>query len=375
MLEDLGLRTFPHSHIFLPLTFTANCGKLTVFSHLDKMKYFNISALFLALALVCAGCRLQDPLSLWNDGAPAKTALLEFVADATDEGSESFIPPDERIAVFDLDGTLLCETAPTYFDWALFEKRVLDDKDCIPTAAQRDAALASRENGIFPPLSVEREQMVSEAYAGMTLEEFSAYVRAFCDEPLPGFSGLRRGDAFYRPMLEVIDYLAANAFTVYVISGTDRFTARALVAASPLKLAPRQIIGSDSEIAASGQRDADALSYIYKRDDAPVLTGRFIVKNLQMNKVSAIVKEIGAKPVLAFGNAMSDASMANYTIVANPRKALAFMLVCDDDEREYGNPAKAEKMRRACAANGWIPVSMKSDWKTIYGASRKQEMP
>ena len=86
-----------------------------------------------------------------------------------------------------------------------------------------------------------------------------------------------------------------------------------------------------------------------------------------MNKVSVIVREIGVQPVLAFGNTMSDASMLNYTINGNPYRALGFMLLCDDLEREYGNLKKADQMRRGCKKYGWIPVSMHDDWKTIYG--------
>ena len=101
--------------------------------------------------------------------------------------------------------------------------------------------------------------------------------------------------------------------------------------------------------------------------------GKCIIKNLQMNKVPAIVREIGVQPVLAFGNSFSDASMLNYTLSRNPHKALGFMLLCDDTEREYGNLAKARKVREACGPNGWIPVSMKDDWTTIYGDGVKRK--
>ena len=80
-----------------------------------------------ALACVAAGCRTGNALSLWTDGAHSKRAIEEYVAAVTDESSPDFIPPERRIAVFDLDGTLFCETNPTYFDWQLFERRVLDD--------------------------------------------------------------------------------------------------------------------------------------------------------------------------------------------------------------------------------------------------------
>ena len=114
------------------------------------------------------------------------------------------------------DGTLFLETAPTYFDWMLFEHRVLDDSTYKPSKKQLKAARDGREKRIFPGLSAERERMVAEAYKGMTLSEFEAYVRAFMQEPQPGFTGLKRGEAYYKPMVEVVKFLTANGFTVYV---------------------------------------------------------------------------------------------------------------------------------------------------------------
>ena len=118
---------------------------------------------------------------------------------------------------------------------------------------------------------------------------------------------------------------------------------------------------------ASGQGGKDGLDYVFVKGDKVLLGGANIVKNLQMNKVSIIMREIGIQPVLAFGNTMSDASMLNYTISGNKYKALGFMLLCDDLVREYGNMKKADAMRRNCRKYGWIPVSMRDDWKTIYG--------
>jgi len=326
-----------------------------------------IYALALAVAVI-AGCA-KAPLESWNDGAPAKVALIEYVASVTDTGSADYIPVERRIAVFDFDGTLFLETDPTYFDWMLFAHRVLDDPEFLATPEQTAAAKATR-NGVFPPLSRERERMVSQAYKGMTLGEFDRFVRKFMAEEQPGFTNLKRGDAFYKPMLEVVNYLRDNGFTVYVISGTDRLTVRPLL--DVLKLPPRQIIGSDSTIIADKQEKRDALDYTFTQGDTLILGGENMVKCLQMNKVSAIVREIGHRPVLAFGNTLSDASMLNYTIDRNKYRALGFMLLCDDLEREYGNLKKADKMRRDCANYGWIPVSMRDDWKTIYGDGVKK---
>ena len=317
---------------------------------------------------VLSGCA-HKPLSLWNDDAPAKSALVSYVRAVTTKGSPDFIPSNERIAVFDLDGTLFLETDPTYFDWLLFEHRVLDDPNYKATEEQLAAAKASR-NGKFPKLDNNRERMVSEAYRGMSLDEFDAFTRKFMQEAQPGFVGLKRGDAFYKPMVEVVEFLVRNGFIVYVISGTDRLTVRPL--ADALHLPPRQVIGSDSTIVATGQGDADGLDYTFKKGDDLILGGKNLVKNLQMNKVAVIAQEIGIQPVLAFGNSMTDASMVNYAIHGNRHKALGFMLLCDDVTREYGNEAKADKMRKACKEYGWIPVSMRDDWKTIYGENIKK---
>ena len=328
----------------------------------------------LALAVVILSGCAHEPLSLWNETAPAKTALSDYIRTVTDKRSPDYIPVENRIAVFDFDGTLFLETDPTYFDWQLFEHRVLEDPSCKPTDEQLAAAQDSRK-GKFPKLDKNRERMVAEAYQGMTLDEFYAFVRNFMAEDQPGFNGLKRGDAYYLPMLEVIEFLRRNGFTVYVISGTERHTMRPLTAV--LRLPPAQIIGSDNTITASGQGGEDGLDYVFVGGDKLLLGGENLVKNLQMNKVAVIAREIGVQPVLAFGNTMSDASMLNYTISGNPCKALGFMLLCDDLVREYGNMEKADRMLRECGTYGWIPISMRDDWKTIYGdgVTRKGSAP
>lgn len=316
----------------------------------------------------------KNELSLWNDTAPAKKALIEYVASVTDKKSADFIPVEDRIAVFDLDGTLILETAPTYFDQQLFDYRVLDDADYRDKAtdAQKEVARNSREEHKFLELSAERENMVAEVYAGMTLEEFDSFVRGFMQTDQPGFTGMKRGETFYKPMVQLVNFLVENDFTVYVSSGSDRLLVRPLVFEN-LGLPASQIIGSDTLVICADQGDKNGLSYTFKAGDHLILGGKSIVKNLQMNKVVTIAREIGKKPVLAFGNSGTDASMLNYSICKNKYKALAFMLMCDDLEREYGNMEKADKMKKASKENGWIAVSMRDDWKTIYGDGVKRK--
>jgi hypothetical protein len=323
-----------------------------------------------ALACVAAGCRTGDALSFWTDGAASKRAIVDYVAAVTDESSPDFIPPERRIAVFDLDGTLFCETDPTYFDWQMFEKRVLDDPSCHARDKLKDAARMSREKGVYPPLGNERERITAEAYKGISLDELDAFICQFMKEPEPGYPGMKRGEMFYLPMVQLVEYLVGKEFTVYVVSGSDRFIVRALVCGR-LPVPPWRVIGSDCTIVSRTQNGEDALFYTFGKDDVPILDGSLIVKNLQMNKVSAIIREIGVKPVLSFGNSHTDASMANYVIGGNEYKAAAFMLVCDDMKRENGNPKKAAEMKKECEKYGWIPVSMRDDWKVIY-AFRKR---
>ena len=314
-------------------------------------------------------------LNLWKDDAKAKNELISYVEAVTKEGSPDFIPEEDRIAVFDLDGTLACETDPCYFDHCIYKYRVLDDPDYKDKATDFEKEVAAEvlqlmETGVSAPNSMEHHgKGVASAFSGLTPEEFIDYVVAFAKTEAPGYNGMTRAEAFYKPMLQVVEYLKANGFTVYVVSGTDRFIVRGLVEASPLDLPTQQLIGSDESLVATDQGDTDGLDYQFDENDQLVMGGEFLVKNLDMNKVTVIQQEIGKQPVLAFGNSGSDFSMAQYAINNNKYQAKAFMLCCDDTERENGNPEKAAKMVKSCDENGFTAISMKNDWKTIYGDS------
>ena len=318
----------------------------------------------------------EEALSLWTDDAAAKQALIAYMKQITQPG-EKFIPIADRVAVFDLDGTLLFETDPNYLDYNIYVYRVLEDpayKD-LATPEQIDVAnkiVQVNETGIVPEgLDVAHQIAYMEVFSGMTLPEYNRYVQDFIAQPAPGYNGMKRGEAYYQPMLQVIRYLQANWFTVYIVSGTDRLQVRSAISGI-IDIPAHQVIGSDGTIVATGQPQSDNLnydnlSYVYKKDDKLIRGGGFIVKNLKMNKVAVIAQEIGKQPVLSFGNSTGDASMAEYVISNNPYPSKAFMLLADDLERENGNQAKADKMAKLCNENGWVPISMKNDWKTIYG--------
>ncbi|MBQ2669376.1 MAG: haloacid dehalogenase-like hydrolase [Clostridia bacterium] len=314
-----------------------------------------------------------DPLSLWTDDAQLKVKLTNYIDEITDITSDKYIPEEDRVAVFDFDGTLFCETDPNYFDYCLLKYRVLDDPEYKDKASDFEKEVANKikeqnETGAsFKGLEVDHGKAVASAFKGMTNAEFNDYIQEFKKQPMPSYEGMTRGGGYYKPMLEVVDYLKANDFDVYVVSGTDRFLVRGIIDNSPLELWNRTIIGSDETLVASGQGDSDGLDYTFTGDDKLVTGGEFIIKNLKMNKVSVIMQEIGQQPVLSFGNSTGDSSMAKYVTTNNPYESLAFMLCCDDIERENGNIEKADKMFDLCETNGWVPVSMKNDWTTIYG--------
>ena len=323
-------------------------------------------------ATLIAEAKGSPALSYWTDTAPAKTQLQSYMAQITDKNSQYYIPVSDRIAVFDLDGTLCCETDPVYFDHELLVYRVFGDPTYKDKASDFEKAVAAKvldfaNTGTYPEeLSNEHGQAVASAFAGMTVDEFLNYVKAFGNTPMNGYNGMKKGDAFYQPMVQIINYLQQNDFTVYIVSGTDRLILRGLVDGK-LPVPPRQIIGSDEAIVAKNQNGEEGLTYQFKDNDSLVLGGNFIIKNLKMNKVAVISQEIGQQPVLSFGNSSGDYSMAKYVTSNNKYKSLAFMLCCDDTVRENGKASAAEKMYKKCAESGWIPVSMKNDWTTIYG--------
>ena len=314
-----------------------------------------------------------DPLPFWTDHAAAKKELVSYVNAVTDENSADYIPVKDRIAVFDLDGTLFCETDPVYFDYRLLYHRVMEDPDYREKASDFEKEVAEKigtymtTGSAAAGLEVDHGKAVASAFSGMTLGEFETYIKEFKSAKASGYDGMAIGEAFYQPMVQVVDYLQSHDFTVYIVSGTDRLIVRGLVNGSALSLPNRQIIGSDETIVATHQGQTDGLDYVFTEDDELMLGGSFLIKNLKMNKVSVIMQEIGQQPVLSFGNSTGDSSMAEYVTSHNQYKSLAFMLCCDDTERENGDAAKAEKMRGLCEEYGWIPVSMKNDWKTIYG--------
>ena len=308
----------------------------------------------------------DDLTEYWTEDSEPAQALRDYVAAVTDEESEDFIPEEDRIAVFDMDGTLTCETFYTYYDTMMFIEFCLKDHP-ERVSDELKAVAASIQPGYTADEDLARN--FAKAYAGMTINELFDYATEFGQKKTSSFNNMKYGECCYLPMVEVVKYLHENGFTIWVISGTERTTSRAIMANSPLHeyVDPGHVIGTDFEVKVRGYEDVPSnMDFKYENGDELVFTGGFIQKDLNANKPIYIEREIGKRPVLAFGNSGSDTSMMNYTIDSrNKYKALAFMVVADDDVREWGKQDWNEKSEEY-RSMGYIPVSMKNDFATIY---------
>lgn len=308
-------------------------------------------------------------LSSWSEGSESLKALTDFVESATDESSSGYIAPENRIAVFDLDGTLMCETYPWCFEYMVFADYALNNPnyqapDDIAAVAQEilDSAWGEKPDG----MSTRQAQAAAIAYEGLTPQELEEYVTNFKSSQAEGFSGMTRGEAWYKPMVEVVEYLQANGFDVYIVTATERNIVRAIVADS-LNVDPSHVIGTEYGYKATGQGDEDADDYTFQPGDEVVFDGTYEGENAKMTKVDAIVREIGRQPVLAFGNSSGDVAMLTYVISDNENPSAAFMVIADDEEREYGDAEEAAEKRAGYEESGFTVFSMRDDFATIYG--------
>ena len=300
------------------------------------------------------------------DSVPAQS-LRDYVTKVTDENDkENFIPVKDRIAVFDMDGTLTCETFYTYYDTMMFIEYCLYDHPDQVSEELKEAAEAIKP-GYKADETLARN--FAKAYAGMTVPEFYDYAVEFGKKYTDSFNNMRYIDGFYLPMVELVEYLYDNDFTIYVISGTERTTTRAIIANSPIKdfVTPNHVIGTDFEVKQPGSEEvASNMDFKYACGDDLILTGGFIQKNLNANKSIYVEREIGQRPVLAFGNSGSDTSMMNYAIDdRNPYPAEAYMIVADDSVREWGTQDWTEKSTEFTEM-GYVPISMANDFAEIY---------
>ncbi len=302
----------------------------------------------------------SDPLPSWNDG-PAKATIIEIVAKVAKQGSPNFVPPAERIAVFDNDGTLWAGQ-PMYFQlfFALDRVQALapqhpewKEKEPFASLLQNDVkrALAGGERAML--------EIVMATHAGMTTEEFEQIVKDWLANAKHPKTKRPYTEMVYQPMLELLAYLRANGFKTFIVSGGGIEFMRPWTEAV-YGVPPEQVIGSSIK------------TKFEVRDGKPVLV-RLPELNFiddKAGKPVGINSHIGRRPIAAFGNSDGDFQMLEWTTSGSgPR--LGLIVHHDDGEREFAYDRKSPfgKLDRAldeAPKRGWTVVSMKHDWKTIF---------
>lgn len=302
----------------------------------------------------------EDPLPSWNDSA-RKQALLDFVTAATTQGGPGYIEPGDRIATFDNDGTLWSEQ-PMYFQGIFAFDRLREMAPDHPEWATTQPFQAVLENDMAA-LGAAGEhglmQIIAATHAGITDTAFTGEVTDWIDTAKhPRFDRLYT-DLVFQPMLEAMDYLRANDFETWIVSGGGIDFMRAWT--EPVYGIPTdQVIGSQIEITyqdvdgvPSFQREAE-LFFLDDKDGKPV----------------AISRHIGKPPVIAFGNSDGDFEMLRYTTgQQGPR--LGMIVHHTDAEREWAydrdsSIGRLDKALDAAPDMGWQVIDMKNDWAVIY---------
>lgn len=325
--------------------------------------------LFALLMLVACSAKVKQNnyLTSWTDSAVAKNIILDYVENVTNSKSPDFIPKSDRIAVFDMDGTIFCETDPVYYEYMMLFDRIFEENQ--KHGGKEELIKEINEALKTGYISHEFELLLSDSeyeyYLNMTIEEYKKYIKDFLNKKTISYTNMLIKDALYKPMIEVINYLKENNFTVYVVSGAERNFVRAVVC-EKLGISERNVIGMDFKYKAKNQNNLRDSDYQYSHNEDIIVAGGPIDVNVRFHKVHEISEEIGIVPVLAFGNSISDGSMLEYTLGNEKYKSLAFMVICDDRERENGSPDKAKAVSDLSNEKGYITISMKNDWKTIY---------
>jgi phosphoserine phosphatase len=317
-----------------------------------------LPAALLVLA-VPAGAQ-EDPLPSWNDG-PTKQAIIDFVAAATTEGGPDFIAPGDRIATFDNDGTLWSEQ-PMYFQGMFVNDRIkemaADNPDWateMPFKAVLDgdtvALGAAGEKGLV--------ELVAATHAGMTQEEFQAEVRDWIATARHPRFDRPYTDLVYQPMLEVLDYLRANGFQTWIVSGGGIDFMRPW-AEEVYGIPPWQVIGSQIEVEYD---DTDGPPHFDREPEV------FFVDD-KAGKPVGILRHIGREPVIAFGNSDGDFEMLEY-VTHGDGPDLGLIVHHTDATREwaYDRDSRVGTLARALDAapeQGWLLIDMAKDWKVVY---------
>ena len=323
------------------------------------MKLFRFTLLLFALALPQIGFA-DDLLPSWNDTA-AKAAIVKFVNRVTTEGSADFVPPADRIAVFDNDGTLWSEQ-PMYFQLAFALDRVKALAPRHPEWKNQQPFKAALE-GDMKALAETGEhgllELVIATHAGNTSEEFAQIVRDWVSTARHPKLGRPYTELVFQPMLELLAYLRANSFKTYIVSGGSIEFLR-VVAEELYGVPPEQVIGSSVKTKYEVRDGKPAIVRLPEIDFIDDKAGKPV----------GIHKFIGKRPIMAVGNSDGDFQMLEWTTSA-PGARLGLIVHHDDAEREFAYDRKSVfgKLDHGLdegPKRGWTIISMKSDWRAVW---------
>ena len=332
----------------------------------------NLATIALACMVIFVTIAAQgaDPLASWNDG-PAKQAIVEFVKATTTQGSPQFVPPEERIATFDQDGTLWVEH-PMY-------TQVMYCLEKVPALvkAKPELAKVAPFSTVLEVLHGDRAAMekltmddlmkiLAATLTGMSVDEFSAEVKKWLAEAKDPRWKKPYTELTYLPMQEVLKFLRANGYKTYIVTGGGQDFVRQYAEAT-YGIPPEQVVGSAGET-----------KYGYDKDGKPFLTKepKMLLNDNNAGKPEGIHLMIGRRPYAAFGNTSGDQQMLEYTKAGSGAR-LAMLVLHDDAKREYAyGPAEGlpdtkvgtftQALYDEAKKNGWTVISMKNDWKVIF---------
>jgi len=323
-------------------------------------------ALVSALVFTTTIAHAQDPLPSWNDGK-AKQSIVAFVEKVTKEGSSDFVPPEERIATFDNDGTLWCEQ-PLYFQLLFALDRVKTLAPQHPEWKTKEPFASLLKGDVKGALAGGERTMLEiiiVTHAGMTTADFEQIVKDWIATAKHPKFKRPYTECIYQPMVELLAYLRANGFKTFIVSGGGIEFMRPWTE-KVYGIPPEQVVGSSIK------------TKYEMRDGKPVLM-RLPEMNFiddKAGKPVGINSHIGRRPIAAFGNSDGDQQMLEWTQAGSGARLM--MLVHHDDavrEFAYGAESKIGTFSDALMAEarkkGWTVISMKDDWKQVFAFEKK----
>jgi phosphoserine phosphatase len=335
---------------------------------LKKLYVLSFLCLYAALVLpALVQAQAQDPLPSWNDG-PAKQAILNFVKTTTDQASPKFVPPEARIATFDLDGTLWV-SHPMYTQVVYCLERVpavVAKRPELKNVEPYKTVLSGNQEAMAKLSRKDLEKILAATLTGMTVDEFQAEVREWLATAKDPRWHRPYTELTYQPMLEVMKYLRAKGYKTYIVTGSGQDFVR-IYANRVYGIPPEQVVGT-----------AGGTKYGYDKNGRPILTKepKILLNDNKAGKPEGIHLMIGRRPYAAFGNSTGDRQMLEYTGAGDGAR-LMMLVLHDDGKREYAyGPAGGlpdtrvgtftQALYDEARKRGWTVISMKKDWKNIF---------